>query len=69
MLILRVSKSSPSAVEVLVLTIFAPQLHQPQLDLRGYLVQQGAEAEGRKFLGLEPTWRRPRGRAGRRLRL
>jgi hypothetical protein len=53
---LRVSRSRPLAIEVLTLTILAPQLHQHQLDLGGFLVQQGAEAEGRKFLGSEPTW-------------
>ena len=41
---LRVSRSSPSAIEVLTLTIFALQLHHHQLDLGGFLVQQGAEA-------------------------
>jgi hypothetical protein len=35
---------SPSAIEVLTLTILAPQLQQYQLDLGGFLVQQGAEA-------------------------
>jgi hypothetical protein len=44
------SRSSPSAIEVLALTIFAPQLHQPQLDLEGFFVQQGVEEEGRIFL-------------------
>jgi hypothetical protein len=60
---------SPSAIEVLRLTTLAPQLYQRQLDLGGLLVQQGAEAEGRKFLGLKPTWRHRRGRASRQLRI
>ena len=39
------SRSSPSAIEVLTLSIFAPQLHQHQLDLEGFLGQQGAELD------------------------
>ena len=42
---LRVSCSSTSAIEVLSLSIFAPQLHQHQLDLEGFLGQQGAELD------------------------
>jgi|SRR5215210_1053404 len=45
------------SIEVLTLSIFLPHLHQRQLNLGGFLVQQGAEEESRKFLGMEPTWR------------
>jgi hypothetical protein len=37
------------SIEVLVLTIFAPQLHQPQLDLESFPVQQGAELDLKPF--------------------
>ncbi len=36
-------KASPSAIELLMLTILAPPLYQHQLNLGGLLVQQGAE--------------------------
>ena len=32
------------------------KLHQHQLHVGDFLVQQGAEEETRKFLGLQPTW-------------
>ncbi len=54
--VLRVLTLRPSAIEVLTLTIIAPQLHQRQLHLGSSFAQKGTEAEGRKFLGLEPTW-------------
>ena len=46
------------AIGALALTTFATQLHQHQLDLGGFLGQQCAEAEGRIFPALEPTWTR-----------
>jgi hypothetical protein len=43
----------PSAIEVLTLSIFAPQLHQRQLHLGSSFVQQGAEPKRRAFCALK----------------